>query len=158
MIVPHKMASHKMASHKIPIAGALLINAAGEVLLQHRDDFPHIPSPNKWSLFGGHVEKNESAEAAMLREIAEEIGYKLEHYQLFTIMYRPTTIAHIYLAPIDKSCAELTLNEGQDFGFFALDQALASLELTAFARTAIQMLQLYQAYRRDYCGGALFDI
>lgn len=144
-------------STKTPIAGAMLINAAGDILLQHRDDFPHIAFPNKWSLFGGHVEEGETPEQAVKREIAEEIGYKLEHYQLFTLIYRPTTVAHIYLAPIDKSCAELSLNEGQDFGFFALEQALDTLDLTPFVRTAIKILQYYQHYRSDYCEGRLFD-
>lgn len=144
-------------STKIPIAGAMLINAAGEILLQHRDNFPHIASPNKWSLFGGHVEDGETPEQTVEREIEEEIGYKLEHYQLFTVMYRPTTVAHIYLAPIDKRCDELTLYEGQDFGFFPLEHALSQLDLTPFAGTAIQMLQHYQRYRHDYCDGTLFD-
>jgi 8-oxo-dGTP diphosphatase len=53
------------------VAGALLRN--GRVLLCHRS-----PSrewyPDVWDLPGGHVEDSESAEVALVRELAEEIG------------------------------------------------------------------------------------
>ena len=67
---------HLLADGRRPVAGAVLVNPAGLVLLQHRDDRPDIDSPGQWSLFGGGLDVGETPAAAMLREIEEEIGYR----------------------------------------------------------------------------------
>lgn len=55
-------------------AGALILDQAGRYLLQLRDDKPGILHPGAWGMFGGHIEPGETPEAAVLRELEEEIG------------------------------------------------------------------------------------
>ncbi|MCV0387485.1 MAG: NUDIX hydrolase [Nitrobacter sp.] len=55
------------------IAAALLIDVSGNLLLQRRDNVPHIIQPGKVGLFGGHREGDETFLECVVREIAEEI-------------------------------------------------------------------------------------
>ncbi len=57
-------------------AGVILVDAAGRILLQERDEHPRI-DPEKWGLAGGHVEPGEGFEAAAHRELEEETGVRL---------------------------------------------------------------------------------
>ena len=55
----------------LPGVRAIIVNEAGEVLLQHRTD------TGQWGLPGGSVELDESAIDALKREVAEETALKL---------------------------------------------------------------------------------
>lgn len=55
-----------------PIVGALLVRK-GKLLLGKRSPTKK-EWPNAWDVPGGHVEDGESFEAALLREIMEEVG------------------------------------------------------------------------------------
>ena len=55
-------------------AAALLIDVNGNMLLQQRDNVPHIFQPGKVGLFGGHREGEETFLECVVREIAEEIS------------------------------------------------------------------------------------
>lgn len=83
-----------------------------------RDNKPTIPFPNHWDLFGGAVEKGESPEEALVREIHEELGIWLDNFHKFGIYeclkgdIRPN-IKHVFWAVIDKPTNELVLHEGQ---------------------------------------------
>lgn len=63
---------------------AILISTDGRLLLQLRDNFPHVSDPGKISLFGGRREDNESFLDCVVREIHEEIGLYLppERFEL----------------------------------------------------------------------------
>jgi ADP-ribose pyrophosphatase YjhB (NUDIX family) len=55
----------------IPCVGGVVIDAAGRLLVvQRRNE----PARGLWSLPGGRIEPGESAEAAVVREVAEETG------------------------------------------------------------------------------------
>jgi 8-oxo-dGTP diphosphatase len=56
---------------------AILVSTDGRLLLQLRDDVPHITWPGKTSLFGGQREGDESFLECVTREIHEEIGLNL---------------------------------------------------------------------------------
>jgi 8-oxo-dGTP diphosphatase len=58
-------------------ANAILFDTNGQLLLQLRDDVPHIRDPGKIGLFGGRREGNESFLDCIVREIHEEISYYL---------------------------------------------------------------------------------
>lgn len=53
-------------------AGALLVRE-GKLLLERRPDDARV-YPGLWDLPGGHVERGETPEAALLREMAEELS------------------------------------------------------------------------------------
>ena len=59
------------------VAAAILVGTCGRILLQQRDDVPGILYPGMIGLFGGHREGDETPLACALREIEEEIGYRV---------------------------------------------------------------------------------
>lgn len=139
------------------IVCALLVNAMGKILLQQRDTSSSRWSEH-WSLFGGHVEAGESLEQGLAREILEETGYSLQHQEaFFTFAGKDVKTIHVYLAPIDKRQDELVLGEGKDFGFYSIEDALASLRLTPMARASLEMLASYQRYRHSCHNNLLFN-
>jgi 8-oxo-dGTP diphosphatase len=68
------------------VAAALLVTPDGRYLMQHRDDLPHILLPGHWSCFGGAIEPGETPEAAMRRELEEEIELRAREVAAFTEM------------------------------------------------------------------------
>ena len=56
---------------------AILISTDGDLLLQIRDDLPHVSDAGKIGLFGGRREGDESFLACIVREVHEEIGLYL---------------------------------------------------------------------------------
>jgi 8-oxo-dGTP diphosphatase len=67
-------------------ASAILFDTDGRLLLQLRDNVPHIRDPGKLGLFGGGREGNESFLDCIVREVHEEIGYYLppERFEFLT--------------------------------------------------------------------------
>jgi 8-oxo-dGTP diphosphatase len=62
------------ASTEVPCAGALVLDAAGRLLLIRRG---HPPHEGLWSVPGGRVEAGESLETAVEREVLEETGLRV---------------------------------------------------------------------------------
>lgn len=60
-----------MATRRVPAVGAVITNDDDQILLIQR---AHEPGRGLWSLPGGRVEPGESAEIAIIREVAEETG------------------------------------------------------------------------------------
>lgn len=59
---------------------ALIVDPQQNILITQRPfDVPH---GGYWEFPGGKVEIDETAESALLREIKEEVGLELHHYQL----------------------------------------------------------------------------
>lgn len=107
------------------VATCLLLDKEGKLLVYQRDNKPTIPFPNHWDLFGGIVENGETPEQALVREIQEELGIRLENFQKFRVYtcligdVRPN-VKHIFWAKIDANAEELTLREGQELHSIAL--------------------------------------
>jgi 8-oxo-dGTP diphosphatase len=59
---------------KLKLAGCVIENNKGEILLLHRD----TPKRKQWELPGGKIEPGESANLAAKREIKEELGIEVE--------------------------------------------------------------------------------
>ena len=97
----------------IEVATALLFDSEGKLLIYLRDDNPDIPFPNYWDLFGGHVEAGEAPEIARVREVQEELGIDIEHYQKFKTYHciegdAHPNIKHVYAVHITQVATELT--------------------------------------------------
>src|SRR6266487_1499884 len=58
-------------------AAALIELADGRYVLQLRDAKPHIFYPDHWGCFGGAIDSGETPEAALVREMGEELGLSL---------------------------------------------------------------------------------
>jgi 8-oxo-dGTP pyrophosphatase MutT (NUDIX family) len=117
---------------------AVLVSTDGRLLLQLRDNLPHVSDPGTISLFGGRREGDESFLECVVREIHEEIGYYLppERFELIGCYSGPdystpngTLAGEIFLArsvPVDK----LAVTEGR-LQIVAVDQLEHIRELLA---------------------------
>lgn len=81
----------------------------------------------EWGFFGGHIEKGETPEQALIREIKEELSYQLKNYKLFKefrLQPYPNVKVHyyVYLAPI-PSLSDLKQLEGHDMKLFTIKEA-----------------------------------
>ena len=100
------------------IVQVLLFDREGRLMIYLRDNKPEIPFPNYWDFFGGHLEQDESPEQALVREVREELGVRLEtwrffrRYECFSGDAYPN-IKHIYHAQVDRLASDLRLYEGQ---------------------------------------------
>ncbi len=109
-------------SQSLSVAVAI-IHQEGKYLMQLRDDIPNIAYPGVWGFFGGHIEPGEEPEAALKRELIEEINYRVEQLTIFRCDYatrsskadRPGKyIRHLYSCPLTVPVEELELKEGWD--------------------------------------------
>lgn len=57
------------------------IEQEGNFLMLHRTKKKEDPNAGKWIGVGGHIEKGESPEECLLREVSEETGLRLTNYQ-----------------------------------------------------------------------------
>ncbi len=114
----------------------LLVNAAGAVLLQERDE--HAPiDPDRWGLSGGHLEPGEEPEAGAYREVEEETGVRLapgtlrpfDVLDVFHPSYGSVDQVHVYVARVDLTDDDIDCREGRQIVFVAPERA-RGLDLT----------------------------
>ncbi|MEZ4770842.1 MAG: NUDIX domain-containing protein [Caldilineales bacterium] len=105
----------------------IVINEQRQVLLQLRDDNPHISFANYWSLLGGVVDPNETPDDAAQRELVEETGLRLQlsHWKVYKRRqqdFKPTIEQHVYTGETHKRVSEMIIGEGQALRFFRHDE------------------------------------
>ena len=66
------------------VAAALLVTPDGRYLMQLRDDKPEISVPAHWACFGGGIDPGEAPDAAMRRELLEELELRARDVAFFT--------------------------------------------------------------------------
>ncbi|MBT3814391.1 NUDIX domain-containing protein [Candidatus Woesearchaeota archaeon] len=99
-----------------------LINNENKVLLNLRDR-DHPENPHVWAFLGGGVDKGETEEEALLREVKEEIDYELKEYKKIKEVFLEKIGKRIfYVGKIDKEINELTLREGEEIKFFNYEE------------------------------------
>ena len=69
----------------IDISIAIVKNRQNNFLISHRSDESH--QGGKWEFPGGKVENQETPEAAMSRELFEEVGLTATQYHLFEKLF-----------------------------------------------------------------------
>ena len=111
-----------MPSENIRIALVILEDREGRIALQLRSAIAQIVNPDRWGLFGGHVEADESPEQAALREVEEELTTPLQARKLRFIKHFQLPNEKDYFAfhyPVSNELDNAILTEGQRFGWFA---------------------------------------
>ncbi|MDT0445000.1 NUDIX hydrolase [Streptomyces johnsoniae] len=64
------------------VVGAVILNGRGEVFAQFRSAARRL-FPSTWDLVGGHVEPGESLLDTLVREVAEETGWRVRRVRRF---------------------------------------------------------------------------
>jgi 8-oxo-dGTP diphosphatase len=114
----------------IQTVSALLVNCEGRVLLQQRDHTPGIRFPGCWSTFGGGVEPGETPDAAMRRELLEELTLEaVPEMRLWKVVQQALTVdsapvlleIYVYVGRLDVDAAALAIHEGQAARYLGLD-------------------------------------
>ena len=128
-------------------AGAVLVNANGEFLLNLRDASKTM-FPSMWDLIGGTLEDGETPEQCVLREILEETGEAVgavDYMQAFDVPLGDSESGrlHVFSGRVDKPAAELLLGEGLEHRFFTASE-LAGIEIVPGIR---EMLEAHVANR-----------
>jgi 8-oxo-dGTP pyrophosphatase MutT (NUDIX family) len=122
------------------VAAAVIINEDSKVLLQLRDDKTNLRSSGLWSLPGGMIEKFESSEAALKREIFEETNiFNWCPKFLMTLEDSfepgPSILIDIYGDQIFPPYS-IIRGEGQDLKFFDKKE-LANLKMNKYLNLII---------------------
>ena len=129
---------HRGAPSGAPVAtvGALIFNPAGEVLMIQTHKWSH-----KWGIPGGKIKINETAEAALRREILEETGLEVRdiHFAMVQDCIEPPEFykkAHFLLLNYTAvaTTSQVVLNdEAEDHRWLSLEEA-AKLDLNCPTR------------------------
>lgn len=111
-------------------AAALIVLDDGRYLLQRRDQIPGIFYPGHWGLFGGAMEPSETPEAAMARELGEELGLTpsaIEHLTDFSFTFGRfgTIVRHFFqISVLSSALTNLRLLEGSEMRAFSASEIL----------------------------------
>ena len=100
-----------------------MLQRQGRWLLQLRDDVDTIIYPGQWGLFGGHLDRGETPEQAVMRELDEEISWKPQNppHHWFSDD-SGTRMVHVFRGTLDVPTDALTLLEGQDLKLTSLEE------------------------------------
>jgi 8-oxo-dGTP diphosphatase len=102
----------------------IFINHRDEILLFLRDDSPLIPYPNMWDVPGGHVEKGETPEQCIVREMKEEMDLDLEGFHLFSRTEFDDRMEYAFWKRADLNIHKIRLMEGQRLKWFTGPEAM----------------------------------
>ena len=135
---------------------ALLVTPDGRYLMQLRDNKPTIIIPDHWALFGGSIDAGESAEAALRRELVEELEYRARDIVFFTELVIGLPFAaprtdrmSFYTVPIEAhEVPAMVLHEGADRRLFTAEGLAAETRVAPWDLAVVLM----HAHRRALFG------
>lgn len=99
-----------------------MLRREGRWLLQLRDNIEGIAAPGTWGLFGGHLDPGEAPEAALRRELREEISWCAGELAYWFRHSNPQRLAHFFLGELSSPLEALELQEGQDMALASAEQ------------------------------------
>lgn len=101
----------------------IFVNDNHEVLLFLRDNIPTIKYANSWDILGGNLEKGETPEECIVREMKEELNLELVDFMLFEKRDFPDRLEYTFWKSLNLSINNLTLYEGQRLKWFSQKEA-----------------------------------
>lgn len=124
---------------------ALLVREDGRYVMQLRDAMPNIFYPDHWGCFGGAVDPGERPDAALRRELREELEFELPTAREFTrfdfdfrSVGHPKTSRIYYEVPVsDEAWRRFVLHEGADVQAFDGAELLARRKVSPYDAFAL---------------------
>lgn len=120
----------KKGSLRHAVIDALVLNDKGEVLLVKRSKGKLLEG-GKWALVGGFIERDETLEEAVVREVREETGWDVKDIQLLRITDDPNrpnedrqNIVFVYVCQVVKKMGEAD-QESTEQRWFRLNEVPA---------------------------------
>jgi len=120
---PRLSENKKEKKEKTKNAVAVIVNSDNKILLLKRGEkAPWMPS--KWALVGGGIEKGETPQKAIEREIKEEIGLEIKKFvKTFTIERNLNSVEHVFACRYNGEPTEITLNdENSNYGWYDISE------------------------------------
>ncbi len=136
-----------MTKPHLQVVVGIVLNAAGEVLIGQR--VKHDAYYAKWEFPGGKLEADETAEEALRREFAEEVGIRvLQSHQFMTWEHSyPDRTVTLNVRLIDSYEGQPYAREGQALKWVSLDE-IAHLDFLAGNQAIIEKLKVFVSGQR----------
>lgn len=128
-------------------AAGLLVMPDGRYLMQLRDNKPEILIPDHWGLFGGSVDPGETGEAALRRELREELEFEACEVTPFTelVIELPlpaprTDQMSFFAVPVEeRDLAAMVQHEGAGRRLFTAEELAAEPKVAPWDLAAVLM-------------------
>ena len=124
------------------VVAAVLKDGAGRIFLQQRPEGREMAG--LWEFPGGKIDSDETPEAALVRELSEELGVQVEVEDLTPLCFARADIGNrnliLLLYHFSLWMGELTSLEQQEIGWFTL-QEMYSLEMPPADLPLLPLLQ-----------------
>ena len=145
-----------------PGAGAMVfaVDAEARVLMQLRDDRPHLPGAGVWAPFGGGVDAGETLREAAVREFREETGITLAPEVLRPFgrclsTRRSRARLYAFVTRLDVRPDAIRVGEGAGFAFYTARQLRQIPLAPALAHASLRMAELIEADALPEAQGAV---
>jgi len=129
---------------RIECAGVIFLDDKGKILLEDRRKIKK--HGEHWSFFGGSMEKGETKEQTLKREIKEEMNYNIKKYLFFKkYQHMPIKTLHLTYYMYIAKCPqlrEISVHSGAAAKLFTIRQALR-LKITKIDKQIIREVQKY---------------
>ena len=102
-----------MSREELQVAVGVVSNAQGEILIAYRPESVH--QGNRWEFPGGKLELGETAEAALIRELNEELGLTVKRARLLIAINHQYSDLRVklWVWKVDEFVGLVCSNEGQ---------------------------------------------
>ncbi|MBR8830250.1 MAG: hypothetical protein N5P05_002911 [Chroococcopsis gigantea SAG 12.99] len=127
-----------------------ILSRDGKYLMQLRDNLPHILYPGHWGLFGGHLERGETPEEGLIREVMEEINYPVKALRKFRCYNDEEAMRHIFHVPLTVDIDTLQQEEGFDLALLAPDSIESGQYYSLKAREIRPLGKIHQRILLDF--------
>lgn len=102
--------------------------------------------PDYFGFFGGGIERGESPDQALTREIKEEMNFIPEDYEMLGKYESPTSIKYVFILKVDENFEEeIKILEGQYGKYFTEDEVRKESKLTESDKIVLR--DLYKKLR-----------
>ena len=156
----HNLFRHRPNMRLADAVAALIVLEDGRYVMQLRDDKPGVFYPGHWGLFGGAIDEGEDPEAALRRELIEELELRptsLSYFSRMDFDYRTLGSERcfrlFYEVPIRQTEFEsLVLGEGERVAAFTAPDLLLTQRVTPYDSFQIWLHYMRGSFAPDIRG------